>query len=84
MCNFPLQVAPAARRSIAARSTRTAQHRSTQHANLVVLVTCNALLTQLRVEMPSTVVHVNGAPPVNWTRVFLLEYTVLFFIEICR
>eukprot|EP01047_Picozoa_sp_COSAG01_P015874 COSAG01_NODE_800_length_13475_cov_24.171725_9_plen_59_part_00 len=44
----------------------------------MVLVTCNALLTQLRVEMPSTVVHVNGAPLVNWTRGFLLEYTVLF------
>jgi hypothetical protein len=28
--------------------------------------------------MPSTVVHVNGAPLVNWTRGFLLEYTVLF------
>jgi hypothetical protein len=32
--------------------------------------------------MPSTVVHVNGAPLVNWTRGFLLEYTVLFYRDL--
>jgi hypothetical protein len=32
-----------------------------------VLVTCNALLMQLRVDMPSSVVHVNDAPPLHET-----------------
>jgi hypothetical protein len=59
--------------SMQPRATQRAQnlpalHGNKSRADLVVLVTCNALLTQLRVEMPSTVVHVNGAPLVNWTR----------------